>query len=87
MSSYAFSYYGADTIPSAEDTIDTFAHGSLTTDAEIKWLVGPVASNDLIGATVKGIGGYLRLVYKAEDFFSIPRVLASSLVELPSRGL
>jgi hypothetical protein len=71
MSSYAFSYYGADTIPSVEDTIDKFADGLLTTDAEIKRIIGPVASTDLMGATVKEIAGYPRLVHKAEDFFSI----------------
>jgi hypothetical protein len=38
-------------------------------------IIGPVKSTDLMGATVKGIGGYLRLVYKAEDFSSIPEHL------------
>ena len=72
MSSYAFSYYGADASPSVEDMIDTSADGSLTTDAEMERIIGPLKSTDLMGATVKGIGGYLRLVYKAEDFSSIP---------------
>ena len=72
MSSYAFFYYGADAIPSVENAIDTFADGLLTTDAEIERIIGPLKSTDLMGATVKGIGGYLRLVYKAEDFSSIP---------------
>ena len=76
MSSYAFAYYGADAIPSVEDTPDTFADGTLTTDAEINRIIGPVARTDLMGATVKGIGGYLRLVYKAEDFSSIPERLS-----------
>jgi len=76
MSSYAFSYYGADAIPSVEDMIDTFADGSLTTDAEMERIIGPLNSTDLMGATVKGIGGYLRLVYKAEDFSSIPERLS-----------
>jgi hypothetical protein len=49
-----------------------FAEGSLTTDAEIKRIVAPVASSDLTGPIVKGIGGYPRLVYRAEDFSSIP---------------
>ena len=72
MSSYAFLYYGADAIPSVENAIDTFADGLLTTDAEIERIIGPLKSTDLMGATVKGIGSYLRLVYKAEDFSSIP---------------
>jgi hypothetical protein len=79
MSSYAFSYYGADAIPSIEDTIHSFhsfAHGLLTTDADIERMIGPVERTDLMGATVKGIGGYLRLVYKAEDFSSIPERLS-----------
>ena len=71
MSSYAFFYYGADAIPSVENAIDTFADGLLTTDAEIERIIGPLKSTDLMGATVKGIGGYLRLVYKAEDFSPI----------------
>ena len=75
MSSYAFSYYGADAIPSFEDTIDTFVDGRLTTGAEIERIIGPLKSTDLMGATVKGIGGYLRLVYKAEHFSPIPEHL------------
>jgi hypothetical protein len=74
MSSYAFSYYGADAIPSVQDTIDTLA-GLLTTDAEVERMIGPVARTDLMGATAKGIGGYLRLVYSAEDFSPIPERL------------
>jgi hypothetical protein len=73
--SYAFSYYGAETLASVEDTIDAFADGALMTDAAVKRIVGAVAPTDLIGATVRGIGGYLRLVYKAEDFASIPESL------------
>jgi len=73
--SYAFSYYGAETLPSVEDTIDAFAGGAFLSDAEVKRIVGPVAPTDLIGGTVRGIGGYLRIVYKAEDFASIPESL------------
>jgi len=51
------------------------ADGSFTTDAAIEKMIGPVARTDLMGATVKGIGGCLRLVYKAEDFSSIPERL------------
>ena len=75
MSSCAFSYYGADAIPSVENTIDAFAYGPLRTDAEIERIIGPIKSPDLMGATVKGIGSYLRLVYKAEDFSPIPEHL------------
>jgi hypothetical protein len=73
-----FAYYGADAVPSAEDTIHSFhsfAHGLLTTDAEIERMIGPVARTDLMGATAKGIGGYLRLVYSADDFSPIPERL------------
>jgi hypothetical protein len=76
MSPYAFSYYGADAIPSVEDSTETLANLSLTTDAEIEKIIGPIASTDLMGATARGIGGYLRLVYKAEDFSSIPERLS-----------
>jgi hypothetical protein len=41
-------------------------------DADVKTIVGLVASTDQIGATVHGIGGYLRLVYRAEEFAPIP---------------
>jgi hypothetical protein len=75
MSSLHFWYYGAEAIPSVQDTIDTLA-GSLTTDAEIKRSIGPVANTDLMGATAKGIGAYLRLVYKAEDLPPIPERLS-----------
>lgn len=75
MSSLHFWYYGADALPSVENTIDTFADGLLTTDAEIERIIGPLKSTDLMGATVKGVGAYLRLVYKAEDFPSIPEQL------------
>jgi hypothetical protein len=73
--SYAFSYYGAETLPSLEDTIDAIADGVFMSDAEVARIVGPVAATDLIGATVRGIGAYLRLVYRAEDFASIPEGL------------
>ena len=75
MPSLHFRYYGADAIPSVENTIDTLA-GLLTTDAEIERMIGPVARTDLMGATAKGIGSYLRLVYKAEDFSPIPERLS-----------
>ena len=39
-------------------------------------IVGPLKSTNLMGAAVKGIGGYLRLVYNAEDFSSIPERLS-----------
>src|SRR5690242_10885918 len=55
--------------PSVEDTVHPFADGSFTTDVEIEKMIGPVERTDLIGAAVKGIGGYLRLVHRAEDFF------------------
>ena len=67
-----FAYYGADAVPSVEDTVHPFADGSFTTDVEIEKMIGPVGRTDLIGATVKGIGGYLRLVHRAEDFSSMP---------------
>jgi len=67
-----FAYYGADAVPSAEDTIHSFAGGSVTTDAAIERMIGPVERTDLMGATVKGIGGYLRLVYKAEELPPTP---------------
>ena len=79
MSSYAFSYYGADAIPSFEDTIDTFADGLLTTDAEIERIIGPLKSTDLMGATVRGIGGYLRLVHSAESLSAMPQYLGDLL--------
>jgi hypothetical protein len=67
-----FAYYGADVV---EDTVHPFADGSFTTDVEIEKMIGPVGRTDLIGATVKGIGGYLRLVHRAEDFSSMPQHL------------
>jgi hypothetical protein len=70
-----FAYYGADAVPSVEDTIHPFAEGSFTTDAEIEKMIGPVGRTDLIGAAVKGIGGYLRLVHSAEDFPPMPQRL------------
>src|SRR5215831_8217406 len=78
-----FAYYGVGAVPSVEDTIHSFIHSSpdglLTTDAEIERMIGPVERTDLVGATVKGIGGYLRLVYKSEDFSSIPNPLGALL--------
>jgi hypothetical protein len=71
--SYAFSYYGADTVDSfAEGSINPFAEGAFPTDAAIKRIVGPLAGTDHIGAVVKGIGGYLKVVYKVDNFSSIP---------------
>jgi hypothetical protein len=71
-----FAYYGADAVPSAEETRPSLG---LTTDAEFERMIGPIKRTDLMGATVKGIGGYLRLVYKAEDFCSIPDHLGELL--------
>jgi hypothetical protein len=79
MSSYAFFYYGADAIPSVENAIDTFADGLLTTDAEIERIIGPLKSTDLMGATVRGIGGYLRLVHSAESLSAMPQYLGDLL--------
>jgi hypothetical protein len=74
-----FAYYGADAVPSVEDTILPYAEGSFTTDAEIEKMIGPVARTDLIGATVKGIGGYLRLVHSAESLPPMPQHLGDLL--------
>jgi len=41
MSSLHYQYYGADAMPAVEDTIDTLA-GSLTTDAEMERIIGPL---------------------------------------------
>ena len=71
-----FAYYGADAVPSTEDTIHSFVDRSVISDAAIERMIGPVERTDLMGATVKGIGGYLRLVYKAEDFSPIPERLS-----------
>jgi hypothetical protein len=71
-----FAYYGADAVPSAEETRPPFG---LTTDAEFERMIGPIKRNDLMGAAAKGIGGYLRLVHKAEDFSSIPEHLGELL--------
>jgi hypothetical protein len=53
--------------------------GSFTTDAEIEKMIGPVGRTDLIGATVKGIGGYLSLVYGAESLSAMPKYLGDLL--------
>jgi hypothetical protein len=74
-----FAYYGADAVPSVEDTIRLSTGELFTTDTEIEQMIGPVKRTDLMGATVKGIGGYLKLVYKAEDFSSIPEHLGDLL--------
>jgi hypothetical protein len=66
-----FSYYGPGALLSLKDTIP-FAGGSFTIDAEIEEMIGPVRRTDLIGATVKGIGSYLRLVHSAEDYAPAP---------------
>ena len=57
--------------------------GFLTTDAEIERIIGPLKSTDLMGATVKGIGSYLRLVYKG-IFPPSPSTFTTSFVERPS---
>jgi hypothetical protein len=61
------SYYGPGAVPSVEESIRPV--GAFTTDAEIENMIGPVRRTDLIGAAVKGIGGYLRLVHSAEEPF------------------
>jgi hypothetical protein len=55
------------------------ADGSFTTDAQIEKMIGPVRRTDLIGATVKGIGGYLRLVHSAESLSAMPQYLGDLL--------
>jgi hypothetical protein len=55
------------------------ADGPFTTDAEIEKMIGPVGRTDLIGATVKGIGGYLRLVHSAESLSAMPQHLGDLL--------
>ena len=56
-----------------------YADGSFKTDAEIEKMIGPVGRTDLIGATVKGIGGYLRLVHSAERLSAMPKYLGNLL--------
>jgi hypothetical protein len=77
------SYYGPGAVLQAEDTILPFARGSLTTDTEIEEMIGPVRRTDLMGATARGVGAYLRLVYSAEepfiDLFPMPQHLADLL--------
>jgi hypothetical protein len=70
-----FAYYGADAVPSIEDTIRPFAVGSFTTDVEVEKMIGPIRRTDLIGAAVKGIGGYLKLVHSAQDPSPMPQRL------------
>jgi hypothetical protein len=73
--SYAFSYYGAETIP--EGMIDPFAQRSSPTVAAARQrAVMPVAGSDQIEAIVKGIGGHLKLVYKADNSTPMPERLA-----------
>jgi hypothetical protein len=55
------------------------ADGSFTTDAEIEKMIGPVGRTDLMGATVKAIGGYLRLVHSAESLSAMPQHLGDLL--------
>jgi hypothetical protein len=66
MASLHFSYYGADTIDDAP------ARQRIT----IALRNSKVARTDQTGAIVKGIGGYLKLVYKADDLSPIPDRLA-----------
>ncbi len=60
---YAFSYYGADAIP--DDPSPRKRIGIPGRKSE-------VARTDQIGAIVKGIGGHLKLVYKADDLSPMP---------------
>jgi cold shock protein len=71
--SYAFSYYGAETIP--EGMIDPFAQRSSPTDAAARQRA-VIAGTDQIGAIVKGIGGHLKLVYKVDNLSPIPERLS-----------
>ena len=76
--SYAFSYYGAETIGAAtEGMIDPFAQRSSQTDAAARQraVMRVVASSDQIGAIMKGIGGHLKLVYKVDNLSPIPKRL------------
>ena len=66
MASLHFSYYGADTIDDAP-VRQRFAIPLRNTK---------VASADQTEAIVKGIGGYLKLVYRADDLSPIPDRLA-----------
>jgi hypothetical protein len=66
MASLHFSYYG----------IDTIDHAPARQRIAIPFRNSKVASTDQTGAIVKGIGSYLRLVYKADDLSPIPDRLA-----------
>jgi hypothetical protein len=55
------------------------ANGSFTTDAEIEKMIGPTKRTDLLGAAVKGIGGYLRRVHSAERLSAMPQHLGDLL--------
>jgi hypothetical protein len=73
--SYAFSYYGAETIVEATEG-DPFAQRSTPTPAVRQREIMVVASTDQIGAIVKGIGGRLKLVYKVDNLSPLPERLA-----------
>jgi hypothetical protein len=77
------SYYGPGAVLEVEDP-DPPAVGSLRTDTEIEKMIGPVRRNDLMGATARGVGAYLRLIHSAEEPFigdltPIPQRLADLL--------
>jgi hypothetical protein len=77
--SYAFSYYGAETIGAAtEGMIDPFVQRSSPKDAAARQraVMRVVAGTDQIGAIVKEIGGHLELVYKVDNLSPIPKRLA-----------
>ena len=70
--SYAFSYYGAETIP--KGMIDPFAQRSSPTVVAARQRAVSVGT-DQIGAIVKVIGGRLKLVYKVDYLSPIPNRL------------
>jgi hypothetical protein len=76
------SYYGPGAVLEVEDPdppvnqrrgsralAEVIGVGSLRTDTEIEKMIGPVGRNDLMGATARGVGAYLRLIYSAEEPF------------------
>jgi hypothetical protein len=71
--SYAFSYYGAKTIPGG--MIDPFAQRSSPTNAAARQraVMRVVASSDEIGAIVKAIGGHLKLVYNVDNLSALAK--------------
>jgi hypothetical protein len=73
--SYAFSYYGAETIVAATKG-DPFAQQSTPTAADRRRAIKVVAGTDKIAVIVKGIGDNLKLVYKVDNLSPIPKRLA-----------